>query len=173
MKHLCLALVCGLALAGCGPKKIENVAVKWTPYSEVASSFPAYSKPIFLYVNQSHCEHCEKMQDTIFTRPEVAWFLNENFTSVNVNVDTDLPIVIQGTQYDYAGFWNLLNIEGLPTYYFFDSTGKVNGLLHGAQDVRTFKRLLVYVKNNHFYKTPWLDWLKTEEANLDTLPGIF
>lgn len=160
-------------LAGCGPEKIENVSVTWTPYSDIAATFPAGKTNTFLFIKQSNCDHCDRMEFGVFARPEIAHFLNTNFTNVKLDILNDLPIVIQGQSYDYGSFWELLRLQEIPTYYFFDSSGKVIGLLAQETDVRTFKQLLVYVTKGHFYKTPWTEFLKTEEARLDTLIGLW
>lgn len=158
---------------GCKPKKIEGVAIKWRPYAELVGTFPKNSRPTMLFVSQNNCHYCHKMTDTIFTRPEIAWYVNEHFDAVEVNVDKDMPITIGGQSFDYHPFHELLSIQGIPCYYFFDAGGHIIGMLHGAQDVRDFKRILVYSVNGHFGKVPYTDWLKTDEANLDTLYGYW
>lgn len=174
-----LNLMAGILVSCFGPEKHVDDKIVWKDFVEIQEIFPrTYDKPLFLYINQSNCNYCDSMENVIFARPEIAWYMNEHFTTVNINVDEDLPVQFRQADgsfrdYNYAEFWNLFNIEGLPTYYTFDSTGKINGLLHAAQDVLTMKRFLVYVTAGHFGKTRWVDWLATDEANLDTLYGIF
>ena len=173
----CLSLLAVIACQS-SQKHLEDKIV-WKKFEDIQQTFPLTGdKPLFLYISQSNCNYCDSMETKILTRPEIAWYMNEHFTFVNINVDEDLPVQLRQEDgsykhYNYAAFWNLFNIEGLPTYFCFDSTGAINGLLHAAQDVLTFKRFLAYVNAGHFGKTRWDDWLKTEEAQLDTLYGIF
>jgi len=167
-------------IAACNTtEKHTDDKIVWTPFEELKETFPRTGdKPLFLFISQSNCQYCDSMLNTVFSRPEIAWYMNQNFTLLTINVDEDLPVQLRQSDgsfkdYNYADFWNLFNIEGLPTYYTFDSTGRINGLLHAAQDVLTMKRFLVYVNGGNFGKTPWVEWLKTEDANLDTLYGIF
>ncbi|RME23269.1 MAG: DUF255 domain-containing protein [Candidatus Zixiibacteriota bacterium] len=167
-------LLLGLTLAACHKdEKHLNDKLEWTPFEKVAATFPLADKPIFLYISQNNCQWCAAMENKIFTRPEIAWYLNTYFRFVNINVDEDIPITLQGKQYDYRDFWQLFQLEGLPAYYCFDSTGQVNGIFHGTQDVLNFKRFLKYVHTGQFGRTPWLDWVKTPAAQMDTLYGIF
>jgi len=178
-----LAAICCLVLltviACQSPQKHLEDKIIWKKFDDIQQTFPITGdKPLFLYLSQSNCFFCDSMETKILSRPEIAWYMNEHFTFVNINVDEDLPVKLRQDDgsykdYNYAAFWNLFGIEGLPTYYCFDSTGGINGLLHAAQDVLTFKRFLVYVNAGHFGKTRWDDWLLTEEAKLDTLYGIF
>lgn len=171
-------IICSLAACGAPEKHLDNKIV-WTEFDDIKEIFPRTNdKPLFLYISQSNCPYCDSMETKIFTRPEIAWYMNENFTVVNINVDEDLPVQFRQSDgsfkdYNYAEFWNLFNIEGLPTYFCFDSTGKINGLHHAAQDVLAMKRFLVYVTGGHFGNTPWIHWLESEDAKLDTLIGIF
>ena len=163
-----------LVLGACsGTEKHLDDKLEWTSFEDVQATFPIADKPIFLYISQNNCQWCQKMETEILTRPEVAWYLNEHFRFVNINVDEDLPVVIRGKEYDRAAFWDLFNIEGLPAYFCFDRRGQVNGVHFGTPDLRTFKQFLVYVNTGQFGKTPWLQWVKRPEAQLDTLYGIF
>lgn len=163
-----------LAMTGCGlsDKHVDD-QLTWTEYDAVAASFPIADKPIFLYISQDNCHYCTDMEENIFTRPEIAWYLNENFRFVNINVDKHLPVSIGGKEYTYEKLWKFFNIEGLPTYFCFDENGRVNGILHGIQDVKTFKQFLKYVTSGQFGQTRWADWLLSDQGRVDTLFGYF
>ncbi|UCC43617.1 MAG: DUF255 domain-containing protein [Candidatus Zixiibacteriota bacterium] len=168
-----LIAVLVLGLLGCTKKQVEPVDLVWTDFAEVQPTFPRCQRPVFLYVSQNACEWCEHMDSLVFARPEIARHLNENYINVNINVDLDLPVTIQGKLYHYQEFFNLLNMREIPAYYFFDTDGRPIGVLSSAMPVKTFKQLLVYVKNRHFYRTRWEDFLKLPESNLDTVWGEF
>ena len=168
-----LLLIVMVSTSGCGPQQITGVSVKWRPFAELQPTFPSNTRPTMLYISQNDCHHCYKMKDTIFARPEIAKFINDHFDAVEINVDTDLPLMIEGRPYDYHPFHELLSIQGIPCYYFFASDGNIIGMLHGSQTVLDFKRILNYTVNGHFGKTPYLQWLQTDEAKLDTLYGFW
>lgn len=178
MKRLLLIIVVAAAAAvlvfGCGSEKIENVEIAWTPYDSVAAVFPKYDPPIFLYVSQNNCEYCSYMDTIVFVRPEIAKYVNDNFTAVNINVDEDMPIAMLGDLISYQELFDLLDIEGLPSYFFFDRDGVAVGAAHRTLDVLTFKRLLKYVNGKYFLKgLTFVEFEETPEADLDTIPGYF
>jgi thioredoxin-related protein len=174
MKSLLLSFAfLALILTGCGPEKIENVTIQWHPFSEVSQFFPAAVRPMFLYIAEKGCKHCDIMDSLVFSRPEVADFVNKNFFPVQVDIATDMPIKIQDTVLTENQFRQLLAIEGTPAYYFFETDGRVVGALDSQMDLLMFKRMLVYIKNGHFQRTPWDDFLKLPEADLDTVRGVF
>ena len=162
-----------LSAGGCGTRQISGMTVRWRSFAEIQPTFPSNTRPTMLYISQNNCHHCNKMKDTIFARPEIAKFINDNFDALEINVDNDMPIKIQGDSYDYHPFHDLLSIQGIPCYYFFAADGNIIGMLHGSQTVLDFKRILAYTVNGHFGKTPYLQWLQTDEAKIDTLYGFW
>lgn len=177
MKELLLKSVAPIFLValliGCEKKKAEPGQVNWTEFSEIQANFPRTGLPLFLYVSQNACQWCEQMDSTIFIRPEIADHLNQNYLCVNINTDEDLPITINNKQYNYRELFKLLHMREIPAYYFFDAEGKPIGVLNSAMHVKTFKQLLVYVKNRHFFRTRWEDFVKLPEADVDTVWGEF
>jgi len=166
-------VLAALLLTACGPEKIENVTLQWHPFSDVSRFFPRAVRPLFLYISEKGCDHCDAMDSLVFSRPEVADFVNKNFYAVRVDIVTDMPITLQDSVLTGSQFRTLLKIEGTPAYYFFETDGRVVGALDSQMDLITFKQMLVYIKNGHFQRTPWEDFLKLPEADLDTIRGIF
>ncbi len=177
MKNLGLSVVVTvLLIAGCGPAKHLDDKLDWQKIGTVAANFPAApqpgSKPIFLYFSQNNCHYCAAM-DSLFERSEVAWYINEHFLPVNVNVDTDLPLYVGRDTLDYARLFKIFKMDGFPAYYFFDTTGHLMGMLERSMDLVHLKRSLVYVNDGHFGKLSWEDFLKLPDVPKDTVRGIF
>ncbi len=174
ISSLIIIIAALLIVTGCSEKKLEPVDVNWTEWKEIEATFPlGGSKPIFLYISQNACQWCDQMDSTIFVRPEIAHHLNNEYINININVDEDLPVTIGGKVFNYQELFNLLSMREIPAYYFFDTTGLPIGVLNSAMHVNTFKRLLIYVKNRHFGRTRWEDFMKLPEAEIDTIWGIF
>jgi thioredoxin-related protein len=156
----------------CGPEKHLEDKLVWHPYKEVEATFPKAARPIFFYISEQGCHNCDEIKKSVLSRPEIAWFLNSNYLSVNVDLVTDLPITIGGKLYDRDAFIGLFT-GNTPNFVFFDTTGDVNGLFQGNLDLKTFKQLLKYVHAGHFGRTMWEDYLKMDEAVTDTVLGVF
>lgn len=161
-----------LTFAGCD-RTIPPGHVEWTDFSTIQSTFPRTGVDLFVYVKKSHCEWCEQMDSTVFNRPEIADHLNKNYMCVSINVDEDMPITINNKEYNYNQFFDLLHLREIPAYLFFDAQGKPIGILNSAMEVKTFKQFLIYVKNRHFFRTRWEDFMKLPEADVDTVWGKF
>lgn len=164
--------IAAFALGSCGPEKHLEDKMQWHTYKEVETTFPKGPGPVFLYLTEEGCSNCENMKKYVFSRPEVAWFLNTNYFSVKVDVVADMPVTIGGKLYDREAFCRLFS-ESVPSYYFFDSTGQVQGMFQSDMDLRTFKQFLKYVHGGNFFKTPWEEFAKTKEAETDTVLGVF
>ncbi len=135
------------------------------PFDSVRMTFPAAMKPLFLYISQNGCDHCLYMDTAVFNRPEIVRYVSETLTPVRVDIYMDTPVKIRDTLLDEAAFRRLLGIEGIPAYYFFATDGRLIGLLDSEMDLLKFKRMLVYVRNGHFFKTTWEQFLGLPEAS--------
>jgi thioredoxin-related protein len=164
--------IAAFSLGSCGPEKHLDDKMQWHTYKEVEATFPKGPAPIFLYLSEEGCINCENMKKYVFGRPEVAWFLNANYFSVKLDVIADMPVTIGGKLYDREAFYELFTNK-IPSYYFFDSTGQVQGMFQTDLELRKFKQFLKYVHGGHFGKTPWEEFAKSKEAETDTMLGVF
>lgn len=175
MTRLLLVLfLIGLAAVGCGDNEpMENVTLQWLPFDSVQAAFPVAPKPLFLYINEDGCNHCANMDTLVFNRSEIARFVNENFTAVMVDINIDLPIFVRDSLLTEPEFRKLLAIKGVPAYYFFDTDGRILGLLDSEMDPLTFKRMLIFVGEGHFFRTPWDKFMALPEASEDAIDDRF
>jgi thioredoxin-related protein len=164
--------VTAMAALSCGPTKHLEDKIQWHALKEVQATFPKGPRPIFFYISQTSCENCDAMNQNVFSRPEVAWFLNTNYFAVNFDIDKDLPAIIAGQLYNRTRFFTTFT-DQIPTYVFFDTSGNVTGMFQANMDLKSFKQYLKYMHYGHFGKTEWTDFLKTKEAETDTVLGIF
>ncbi|BDY12229.1 thioredoxin family protein [Hydrogenimonas cancrithermarum] len=86
--------------------------VEWAmDYQDALMESKESGKPVFVMISQENCNYCMFMKSQVFTKPEVADFLNENFVPVELDLKSDpLP--------DY------LKPYGTPTFYIVDENGK-------------------------------------------------
>lgn len=145
-------------------KKTIATRLNWLPFDSVQKKFPVAHKPLFLYISQKGCDHCEYMDAEVFSRPEIARFVNANLTPVRVDIYLNTPLKVRDSLLDERTFRKLLSIEGIPAYYFFDTTGQIIGVLDSQMDLLTFKRMLVYIGEGHFFNTPWNNFIVMPDA---------
>ena len=173
-RFLIVLFLIGLAIVGCADKKpVENVTLNWQPFDSVQAAFPTAPKPLFLYISQAGCDHCTNMDTEVFGRSEVAHFVNENFTAVRVDINIDMPIKVRDSVLNEAEFRKLLSIQGIPAYYFFDADGRILGVLDSEMELSIFKRMLVYIREKHFFRTTWEQFMDMPEASQDAIDELF
>ena len=95
-----------------------NAAVAWQPWgAEAFADAQRQDRPILLSINAVWCYWCHEMDDTTYSDPDVARFLNERF--IPVRVDTDHRPDINARY----------NVGGWPTTSFLTPHG---GYIAGA-----------------------------------------
>ena len=146
------------------PTKAIPQTLKWVPFDSVRATFPLAPKPLFLYVSQTGCDFCAYMDTAVYSRPEIARFVSEKLTPVRLDIYRDTPIRVRDTVLNEMEFRKLLSIQGIPAYYFFGIDGRIIGVLDSQMDLITFKRMLVYIGDGHFFKTRWNDFIMMPSA---------
>ncbi len=185
---LLLAMVAVLLVA-CGPSEdadqasavpaqdtvtvAANTVVQWQPFASIQKTFPRGSKPIFLYLFQDACDHCAHMDSAVFGRAEIAHYLNSNFIPVKVDPYLDPPFLVQDSMMSDIAFRQVLAVQQTPAYYFFDRLGRVAGLFHAEMDVMLFKRMLVYIQDGYFGRTPLDEFMKLPAASESAINARF
>ncbi len=72
-------------------------------------------KPLFLDFTADWCGPCQRMDRVVFGNPSIASFMNSNFVSVKINVDTPLGKAAK-KRYD---------VKFLPTLIFLSPEGNI------------------------------------------------
>jgi thioredoxin-related protein len=147
------------------PAKSTPLTIKWVPFDSVRATFPVAPKPLFLYISQTGCDFCDYMDTAVYSRPEIARFVNDKLTPVRVDIYKDTPIRVRDTLLNEMEFRKLLSIEGIPAYYFFGIDGRIIGVLDSQMDLLKFKQMLVFIGDGLFFKTRWNDFIMTPSAS--------
>jgi thioredoxin-related protein len=155
------------------PAKAAKARMKWLPFDSVRATFPKASKPLFLYISDVGCVHCEYMDSAVFNRPELIKFVQENLTPVRVDINNDVPIKVRDTVLNEAEFRKLLSIKGIPSYYFFDTTGRVISALDSQMDLLTFKRMLIYLRDSRYHQYTWDQFILLPAASDTAVTRLF
>lgn len=97
-------------------------------YEEAQTLSKAQSKPIMLMYTMTGCLACKYMKEEVFTKPEIADYINKHFIPVEMDIDFDR---IKG-----------LKVYGTPTFYFhWDTKHIVKMIMGGVRPDAFLKRL--------------------------------
>jgi thioredoxin-related protein len=109
-------------------------------WNDVIKKARAENKSIFVDCFATWCGPCKQMDKDVFRLDNVGKVFNDNFISIKLQFDS--------TKFDdaYVNEWlNVArlfdkdyNINGFPTYLYFDSTGKLVSKITGAQPADIF-----------------------------------
>jgi thioredoxin-related protein len=113
------------------------------------------------------------MDTTVFNRPEIARYLNARFTPVRVNPYRDLPMEVNGSLMSGEEFRRILDVRATPCYYFFSRFGDLAGLFQNRMPPMLFKRMLIYIQDGHFGRTPFADYITLPEASDEAIISRF
>ncbi len=94
-------------------------AIEWQSYTTGMDLAKKNSKSVFLHFYATWCSYCTKMEKESFQDDSIAEYLNDNFVSIRVDVDKEQNIA------------DMYNVFGLPTTYFFSSSGENLGSVPG------------------------------------------
>jgi uncharacterized protein YyaL (SSP411 family) len=95
-------------------EKAEAETVAWRPWGQEAFDLARdESKPVFLSISAVWCHWCHVMDETVFSDPEIASFINHNFVPVRVDSDRRPEI---NSRYNQGGW---------PTICFLTEEGEI------------------------------------------------
>lgn len=139
MKKLIIMLLFPLSGMAQGIHFEQNLS-----WPQVQAKAKAEHKYIFMDCYATWCVPCKYMSENIFTQPAVGTFVNENFISVSVQMDStakDNDFVKSG----YADAKKLVNdyqVNSYPTYLFFDPDGHIIHRAGGSMPQNAFMEVV-------------------------------
>ncbi|MEL6536609.1 MAG: thioredoxin family protein [Bacteroidota bacterium] len=74
----------------------ENPAVHWVAFEALDDSLALHPKKVFVDFYTDWCTYCRKMDRVVFTNPEVAQLLNEEYYAVRFDAETESPVTFGG-----------------------------------------------------------------------------
>ncbi len=155
-------------------KPVEPVKVIWLTLEEALEKNKTEKRKIFIDVFTDWCGWCKRMDETTFTDPEVARYLNEHFYAVKFNAEQTNEINFNNKTYRFknnggrgchelAAEW-LNNRLSFPTSVFLDENMHLIQPLPGYQDGPKLHAILNYFGTDSHRTTPW----ETYEKNFDS-----
>lgn len=150
------------------PKKGK---INWLTLEEAAALNQKAPRKIFIDVYTDWCGWCRKMDQSTFTNPEVAAYVNAHFYAVKLDAEGKAPITVNGKTYQYnaqyrtheAAIALLKGQMSYPSTVYLDERMTVLAPVPGYLDAAAFKKILTYFGENHYRKKSFQEF--TAAAN--------
>ncbi len=166
MKTLFLIVFLSISLHSVSQNIIDSV--RWISLEEAGSLFAENQKPIMLYIYNNDCDSCREQEQTTFSNPEVANYINILFYPVKIDAETkDSLKFFDGKYYQNSkstgSTHDLVNMiagsDTLPALVLF-SRRAAGRAFKGFKNRDEIFRILIYYAEDIDVSTPFEDWYK-------------
>jgi thioredoxin-related protein len=118
------------------------------PQTEIAKA----ARPIFLFVHTEWCTYCKKMKGETFADADVEKILNDHFTNIIMNPETDGVVRFMGVEQSAADLAKKLGVDGYPALFFFTAEGKLIARQPGYLPPDDFAVMAQYIGSGYYQK---------------------
>ncbi|KAA5547683.1 thioredoxin family protein [Adhaeribacter rhizoryzae] len=159
---LCLLLLLG-SFTG---KPAKKGKINWLSLEEAAALNKKEPRKMVIDVYTDWCGWCRKMDQSTFSNPEVAEYVNKNFYAVKLDAEGKKPITINGKTYNYNAQYRSHEVAitllsgqmSYPSTVYLDEQMKILAPVPGYLDVPAFKEILTYFGENHYKKKTFQEY---------------
>ena len=141
-KVICILAILSFFLIGLGTAAAAGSApdagIKWYGYGEGMALAKTNGKKILLYFHADWCGYCHKMDQDVFSKAEVATFMNQHFVPIKIDADVEKKLADE------------YRVTGLPTTWFMDGKGTPIQSLPGYLPKGTFLSYLKYIQTGSY-----------------------
>lgn len=163
-----ILLIVSISTLNSASAKINNLStsdsdIKWTTIEQsVANSKSNNKKFILVDLYTDWCGWCKKMDENTLTEQSVVSLINENFTAVKFNAETQSAVLFNGKTYNFAKTGargaNQLALDlgsvggklGYPTLVVLDANGTKLQAFPGFKDIETMTVILKYFQSGSY-----------------------
>lgn len=158
-KALFLSILCVLYFPRYVKAQDENIEnIKWNEdknYAQIREIAKSENKYIFIDCYATWCGPCKSMDKQVYTSEAIINFLNKNFISIKVQMDTSLKDDenVQKWYSDARSIKNEFKVNAFPTFLFLSPEGKLVHSDYGFKNVQAFLALAKSAidPNNQYY----------------------
>ena len=132
-------------------------------FEEAVARSKKEPRKIFIDVYTDWCGWCKRMDQSTFSDPKVAAYVNQHYYAVKFNAEGKSPITLNGKTYQFNPQYKAheLAVELLqgkmsyPTTVYLDENFNTISPVPGYLTVEVFDKVVHYYGDNHYRKTPW------------------
>lgn len=156
----------------------QEKPVKWMTIEQAAKNMKIKPKKIIVDVYTDWCSWCKKMDQTTFSDPIIAAYMNKNFYSVKFNAESSDTIVFKGKNFinrnptdkrsahDFAKAI-LQGKMSYPSYVLMDEQYSIITVIPGYMKPETFEPVLHFFVTESYKNTDWNDFNASFKGSYD------
>jgi len=140
-----------------------NAFANWGKFDEGMSDSMKSGKYAIVDFYTDWCGWCKKMDEEVFSRPDVSLRLSREFVTIRIDAESANPLTYKGQKTNARTFTGMMQVQGYPTLIVFNSKGDPVALLPGYVDAKTFMLFLDYVKREVYRKQTFEDYYRSNK----------
>jgi len=149
IRHRTFALLLGLALVlTCSPRA-HAAGMAWRDWNTGLRDAAAAQKPVLVDVYTDWCTWCKRMDQDVYTRPEVRKYLDDHFVLVKLNAEYTTAAKYEGKAYTSKTLAERFRVNGYPTTIFLRADGTHLANVPGYVAHDKFLLLLQYIGDGY------------------------
>jgi len=158
----CFALVITLGTAA--PTHASTPV--WRDWNTGLKEAASAGRPVLVDVYTDWCTWCKRMDQDVYTRPEVREYLSQHFVMVKLNAEYSTPARYDGKQYTSRTLAERFRVNGYPTTIFLRADGNHIANVPGYVPADRFLLLLRYIGDGHMDRgVSYDDFVKQKTGN--------
>lgn len=153
-----LTLLSALLLSITAPAFAAEVA--WQGWDSGLASAKASKRYILVDVYTNWCGWCKRMDKDVYARADVSAYLNQHFTSVKLNAESNQVLHYEGEERTARGIASGFRVNSYPTTVFLSHDGEHLTNVPGYIPADRFLQLLRYIGDGHMEQgVRWADYV--------------
>jgi len=121
----------------------------WKDWNSGLKEAATAGRPVLVDVYTDWCTWCKRMDQDVYTRPEVREYLSQHFVTVKLNAEYSTAARYDGKQYTSRTLAERFRVSGYPTTIFLRPDGNHIANVPGYVPADRFLLLLHYIGDGH------------------------
>ena len=143
-RSLLMPVVAALLILGLN-SQASAAGPAWKDWNSGLRDAASSGKPVIVDVYTDWCTWCKRMDQDVYSRPDVKQYLAEHFVSVKLNAEYTTAARYEGKAHTSRSLAQRFRVNGFPTTIFLRSDGSHMANVPGYVPAERFILLLHYI----------------------------